>query len=485
MAAMKLPIAIAALVAVAGVFAFAGGGSTQAGGTSTGLVPLMDMGSSTYLGFGGGLYENGTNAPPADHAEQGRVQAMNVRPLATNGQPSSDGKIVLLSIGMSNTTQEFCSANSALPCDAWTFMGQAAADPSVNDSTLAIVNGAAGGQTATTFDQPTDPNYDRIRDTRLTPQGLTEAQVQVAWVKVADAGPTVSLPAANADAYILENFTGGIVRALKVRYPNIKLVFLSSRIYAGYATTTLNPEPYAYEAGFGAKWLVQAQIDQMRNGGTIVDPIAGNLDYALVPWVGWGPYLWADGLTPRSDGLTWAIGDFAPDGTHPAQSGREKVGDMLLAFFKSSPQTTCWFLASPPDIDGDGVANDCDPCPDNVDCDADGCTDGVELGPNQVAGGRRNPSSFWDFFDTPAPPNERDGSITVADIARIVARFGSSGGATSIADALSMPPAAPAYHAGFDRTLAGPNGWNTGAANGSITIEDISRSVQSFGHSCA
>ncbi len=137
---------------------------------------------------------------------------------------------------------------------------------------------------------------------------------------------------------------GNVVRALKTRYPHLQLVFTSSRIYAGYASTTLNPEPYAYESGFSSKWLIQAQIDQTRNSGVVVDARAGDLNLATgAPWIAWGPSLWADGTTPRFDGLTWVAGDFVADGTHPATSGRTKVADMLMTFFLNSPYTKCWF----------------------------------------------------------------------------------------------------------------------------------------------
>jgi len=311
-----------------------------------GFTPISDMRSQTYLGFSGGLYENSTNVPPADHAAAGAVRAALVQPLDTSGNPSAAGKIVLLSIGMSNTTQEFCSGGGLPPCDAWTFVGQALTDAAVNHSTLLLINGARGGQSAATWDSATDPNYDRVRDTDLANAGATEGQVQVAWVKVANPGPTTSLPNANADAYTLETQMGNIVRAMKTRYANLRLVYFSSRIYAGYATTTSNPEPYAYESGFSVKWLVQAQIDQMRNGGTIVDARAGDLNYTTgAPWIAWGPYLWANGTTPRSDGLTWAQTDFVSDGTHPSQSGQRKVGTQLLFFFKTAPTTRRWFLA--------------------------------------------------------------------------------------------------------------------------------------------
>lgn len=225
-------------------------------------------------------------------------------------------------------------------------MGRAATDSAVNTSDLVIVNGAMGGRAAGAWDSPADPDYDRIRDTRLLPFGLSEQQVQVAWAKVANANPSVSLPASGSDAATLVTQLGNILRTLKIRYPNLRLVFISSRIYGGYATTTLNPEPYAYESGFAVKWVIEAQIRQMQNGGVVQDPRAGDLNYVAgaAPWVAWGPYLWADGMTARSDGLTWASADFQSDGTHPSSSGESKVGSMLLDFFKSSPHTRCWFV---------------------------------------------------------------------------------------------------------------------------------------------
>jgi hypothetical protein len=294
-----------------------------------------------YFGYEGGLYPGVANQPPAVHRDTGLVRARSVQPLDTSGKPDPAGKIVLLSVGMSNTTQEFCSAQWRGPCESWSFVGQALREGGLHPA-LVLVNGANGGQTAQLWAAPGSPNYDRVRDQALRPQGLSEAQVQAVWLKVADAGPTVSLPAPNADAIQLLRLMGDDVRALRARYPNLKLVFVSSRIYGGYATTQLNPEPYAYESGFAVRWLIGAQIEQMRSGTR--DPNAGDLAYGSTPWLAWGPYLWADGEKPRSDGLVWHRDELEADGTHPSRKGQEKVGQMLLDFFRNSPFTRCWFV---------------------------------------------------------------------------------------------------------------------------------------------
>ena len=84
----------------------------------------------------------------------------------------------------------------------------------------------------------------------------------------------------------------------------------------------------------------------------IQDQIAGNpelnfdaeLGNVKAPLLLWGPYLWADGLTPRqSDQLVWTRENLADDGTHPSQSGRWKVAEMLLDFFKTDPLAESWF----------------------------------------------------------------------------------------------------------------------------------------------
>src|SRR6266576_4062453 len=235
--AARLPLLAAALV-----LAGCGDPAPGTGPTPEARVPLPQLGIGRYKGSVGGLYPTGANVEPAAHAAAGQSRAQAIVPLDTSGAASAGGKIVLLSLGMSNTTQEFCSGSSTTTnCSSWSFMGQAAADPSVNHTTLAIVNGARGGQDAQAWDATTDANYDTVRLNRLGPLRLTERQVQIIWVKQADAGPQDSLPSAQSDAYQLESRLGNIARALRSNYPNLKMIFFSSRIYAGYATTTLNP----------------------------------------------------------------------------------------------------------------------------------------------------------------------------------------------------------------------------------------------------
>ena len=310
-------------------------------------IPLTDLGSNTYKGFEGGLYPAGQNSPPVQHTNEGLARANAVQPLDVNGEVDPAGRIIFLSVGMSNTSREFCAGGTTVShCNVGTFGYKAYHDPLVNHQTLTMINGARSQQVISQWlGELGEPNYERVANI-MARMGATNRQVQVIWVKVARADSPLSppLPAGDSDAYLLLAQLGELMRTLKLEYPNLQQVFLSSRIYGGYAPPTTNsPEPYAYESGFAVKWLIEAQIEQMETGE--INPITGDLDYnSVAPWLAWGAYLWADGSVPRSDGLVWLESDLLSDGTHPSGSGIDKVGTLLIDFFKNSPFTTSWFL---------------------------------------------------------------------------------------------------------------------------------------------
>ena len=74
--------------------------------TSVGFVPLNDLGAGLYKGKPGGLYPNGSNLRPLPHENAGLQISKNITPLNTSGQPDPNGRVVLVSIGMSNTTHD-------------------------------------------------------------------------------------------------------------------------------------------------------------------------------------------------------------------------------------------------------------------------------------------------------------------------------------------------------------------------------------------
>ena len=293
--------------------------------TSVGLVPLTDLGTGTHGGFQGGLYPLGTNVRPEAHTVAGLVAAQLVVPRNALGDPSADGKIVLLSIGMSNATQEFQTLQAL------------AATDTLRHPRVQLVDGAQGGQTAATISNPA-ANFWTVVDQRLANSSVSAAQVQVVWFKEADASPTQAFP---VHAQTLQTEFTAIMGILKTRFPNLRQCFLASRIYAGYATSALNPEPFSYEQGFAVKWTVESQIQRTALN---FDPTRGPV---VAPWIDWGTYNWADGLTPRSDGLTWSCSDYQPDGTHPGASGRAKVANILLDFLHTEPTAASWYLAEP------------------------------------------------------------------------------------------------------------------------------------------
>ena len=305
---------------------------------SLGLTPLTDLaGESQYKGQDGGLYGGGKNQPPEKHLQAAIRVSSQIQPLNAEGKPSSNGKIVLISVGMSNTTQEFR-----------TFMTLANRDEQ-KSPLVVLVDGAQGGMEASVWANPKRarqmgrPDPWSVLEQRLTGAGFSAGQVQVAWIKQARAIPA-SLGEFPRHAQELRDNMAVIVQNLKQTFPNLRIAYLSSRIYAGYAVMPLNPEPYAYESGFAVRWLIQDQIGGKKHLN--YDPGQGEV---RAPLLLWGPYLWADGVKGRKvDDLIWKREDLGGDGTHPSPSGQRKVAELLLHFFKTDATAKTWFVKQAP-----------------------------------------------------------------------------------------------------------------------------------------
>lgn len=291
--------------------------------TYTVSKPLIDFGAGTYRGFQGGLYPGGSNARPATHNTAGLSIAQSIQPLNNAGSIDvANGKIVWMSIGMSNTTQE-----------TQVFIPMAQSFVNINPK-LVLIDGAVGGNDINAINNSGAGYWATVMN-RLNNSSLTAAQVQVIWFKQAEAGPTDTAFATYPDA--LKVKYRSVMQILKTKFPNLKLCYLSDRIYAGYATSSLNPEPFAWYTGWCVKRLIADQISgdaSLAYSGT--SPVSA--------WLSWGPSLWAKGDSVRSDGLFWLPSDYATDGTHPSTSGRQKVAQLLFQFFSTDETTKPWFL---------------------------------------------------------------------------------------------------------------------------------------------
>jgi hypothetical protein len=306
------------------------------GADTSALKPLTDLGKGTYQGFPGGLYPDGTNVRPAAHETAGRALAAQVQPLDADGKPSADGKIVLLGIGFSNTVQSFNG-----------FMQVAKTDKEINPRVV-LVNGAKGGRSANMIQNPNDKgkgaDYWASVDDQLKTAGVTRAQVQVIWLKETNPAPHEG----GFPKYIqtLQAEMTRIVQVIHQRFPTVKLVYVSSRTYGGWAKAQPgrkapgNSEPYSYETGFAVKWLNEQQLkgDPELNYDSKKGP-------AKAPWLSWGPYLWANGETKRADGFSFLRSDFTEkDQMHHSPQGMIKIGNQLLRFFKADTTTRGWFV---------------------------------------------------------------------------------------------------------------------------------------------
>jgi Putative Ig domain len=139
------------------------------------LTPITDLGTGNYQGYGGGLYANGSNEDDPVHDAYGVELSSEIQPLDANGNPSSSGKYVLLTVGQSNTQGV-----------SYELENITSVDPSVNPN-LVVVNGASGGASGGVLQDPNNYYWTVMTNNYLPNKGVTAKQVVAAWVNDVDA----------------------------------------------------------------------------------------------------------------------------------------------------------------------------------------------------------------------------------------------------------------------------------------------------------
>ncbi|MBA3915460.1 MAG: hypothetical protein H0X25_16725, partial [Acidobacteriales bacterium] len=254
------------------------------------------------------------------------IQALDV-----NGIPDPNGKKVFLIIGESNVEIE-----------AEAIVRDANLDAS-RDPHVVVVNGGMGNETSVYLQNPNSGFWSTINNFILPNYGVTPAQVVAIWAEPNDALTSGTYP---TDINAIEGELKTEIQNFLLKYPNLKMAYLSSRTYSGYSNgiSKTNPEPYAYEVGFAMREVILDQI----NGDLALnfDPSKGTV---VAPWLSWGPYYWADGLTvPSGNGTVWSCQDSQADGTHPGRmAASEKVANAVMNMLHTDTTAAPWYLTPP------------------------------------------------------------------------------------------------------------------------------------------
>jgi hypothetical protein len=319
----------------------------------TGLPAITDLGpGQTYIGEAGGLYPNSSNDMPAGHRAAGEAIARRMVPLNTDGAyDPTNGRVVAVNIGISLTLMVWNGVGPGDPNYTDQYLVKwVNSDPTKNPK-LQLGQIFITGERRWDTRDPGNPYYGTANQ-MLADQGITPAQVQIAWfypfpLTQQQNGGDDSFPA-------LPRWEKGAwkesLRALKQVYPNLKMVYLGTKhhTYVPPNTPGAAQDPQQHGLAWSVKWVIEDQING--DPGLNYDPSKGPV---VAPWIAWGPYFWSDGPTPRAyDGFHFDCHDVYnflagnDDFTHPGKFGIEKEAGLLFDFFRNDSTATPWYYGS-------------------------------------------------------------------------------------------------------------------------------------------
>lgn len=297
--------------------------------TDTICIPLNEMGDTTYRGFQGGFYPNGATTPQGQYAADLDSINKTIWGLDTAGnRKNKAGTIVIGGVGV---------CLSGAPVNG---LRRRKRNP-IAIQNINFVNFEYGGAA---YQYVADPNstYWQHVALKMPSQNTTYKQVQMLWLTSDDSTSITDFP--QRPLIAKENIKAA-VRTLKIKFPNLKIVYFVGRPYTynlsdttgtGKIMNSRSRNPAPYHQGWAEKWALEDQI----NG----DPgLAYKGPNAVAPILTWGAYEWTQGKLPNADGFTWYPSD-TRDGLHPTDGGKDKIAQYFWNFLTTDPYTTQWYL---------------------------------------------------------------------------------------------------------------------------------------------
>ncbi|NUM30810.1 MAG: T9SS type A sorting domain-containing protein [Bacteroidetes bacterium] len=288
--------------------------------------PITDLETSTFRGFMGGKYKNGSNLLTGNYLNDALALSAQIKTLDISGNQNKNGKIVMVGIGASNPRTEFAAFQRQY--DTFTNKNQ----------NLVLVNTCIGGQGVQKMNISTDNYWVQAQKT-FDSVNVDFKQVQIAWIETDNTqnGDTLFPRAALSLIQDLRQ----LLITMKVKFPNLKLCYFSARAYAGWASTGLGKglaHPRDYYNGWAIKWLIDSATTQNPNFKYM-----GN--QSIIPMPLYATYNWTNAEQVRKDGFYInCTNDIGNDGLHLSANGEMKLGNLMFNFFKSDTSSASWFV---------------------------------------------------------------------------------------------------------------------------------------------
>jgi len=284
-------------------------------------TPLNDLGRNKFMDSVGGLYPGGINKPSDMYAQDLRKFNDSIIPIDTFGKPSPSGYILFLSLGGSTGGHNMQELRLKT-------IGNPATNPKLK---LLNGNNGSGEASLNSIAKANAPYWSHVSNT-LTATKSSYRQVQVIYLETEDSSVNTNWPGRPIEVKLMLE---SALRNIKVKFPNIKIVYVLGRTRTFNVAAIWNREPCPYYFGWACKWAIQDQIN-----GTPDTRYKGKK--AVAPMLAWGFYQWADSLPRKTDGFYWRSTETA-DGLHANEAGQDTLATRFQNFLLSDKYASTWY----------------------------------------------------------------------------------------------------------------------------------------------